>query len=233
VLYNATDNTATFTTTSPISKATTVTVIIKGGTSGATDADGVQLDSNGDGKLDGSDGDKVFSFTVASTITKTLSLAAGWNLISFPIEPINTSISTLFKDIANNILIIWAYPGQIWKFYDPKDEEGSTLTTMESGKGYWVKTNNSAETTITGNVANTSTALLFGWNLVGFSKSSKTSATDVLNGISNKYSIMWAYPGQVWKFYDPKDVEGSTQTDFNPGIGYWIKTTEATVWTLP
>ncbi|HOS04588.1 MAG TPA: Ig-like domain-containing protein, partial [Syntrophorhabdaceae bacterium] len=34
VSYNTTDNTATFTTTSPISKPTTVTVTIKGGTSG-------------------------------------------------------------------------------------------------------------------------------------------------------------------------------------------------------
>ena len=148
VAYNSTDNTAPFTTSKPVSTPTTVTVTINGGTSGVTDADGVQLDSNGDGKLDTSDGDKAFSFKIQSTTDFSLSLLNGWNLISLPVEPTNNAISTLIKDISKNTIVIWAYPAQVWKFYDPQDEEGSTQTDFDAGLGYWIKTTAAATWTL-------------------------------------------------------------------------------------
>ncbi|HQI55708.1 MAG TPA: Ig-like domain-containing protein [Syntrophorhabdaceae bacterium] len=235
VSYNTTDNTATFTTTSPISKPTTVTVTIKGGTSGITDADGVQLDSNGDGKLDGSDGDKTFSFMVQSTFNFDLSFSSGWNLISFPLELTNSAIGTALNGIAGKYLIVWEFtPPSTWKSYDPSDPEYSDLQNFTAGKGYWIKMKENKNISVTGKAISQNINLGSGWNLIGYIKTHSMTVGTALNGIAGKYQIVWEFtPPSTWKSYDPSDPEYSDLQNFTAGKGYWIKMKEAASLTLP
>jgi len=139
----------------------------------------------------------------------------------------------VLSGISGYYSIVWGYPSQSWKFYDPTDPDGSTLTTMEPGKGYWIKMTSARTLTSSGTTPSTSVSLSSGWNLVGYNTTTSGAATSVLSGISASTTIVWGYPSQAWKFYDPTDADGSTLTSFTSGGGYWIKTTGATTWTLP
>jgi len=165
--------------------------------------------------------------------TGNISLSTGWNLISIPYTPSDTAIGTVLSGISGYYTIVWGYPSQAWKFYDPSDPDGSTLTTMTPGKGYWIKMTSARTLTVSGTTPSTSVSLASGWNLVGYNTTSSGVASTVLAGISGSTTIVWGYPSQAWKFYDPTDVDGSTLTSFTSGGGYWIKTTGATTWTLP
>jgi hypothetical protein len=160
----------------------------------------------------------------------TIPLTTGWNLISVPIQPSNTAIATVLNTISGSYTIVWAYMNGAWKLYDPSDVEGSTLTTMEAGAGYWIKMASAKTLAISGTTAPASISLVSGWNLTGYNKTVKADASTVLNSIANKYTIVWSYMNGVWKLYDPSDVEGSTLTEFLPNYGYWIKTTQAVTW---
>ena len=71
-----------------------------------------------------------------------------------------------------------------------------------------------------------------GWNLISLPiQPSDKSIANVLSGIPDKYSIVWSYVNGAWKKYQPG--KPSDLTTFEPGYGYWIKTTEAVEWLLP
>jgi hypothetical protein len=172
-------------------------------------------------------------YGTASSQSASISLSTGWNLISIPYTPGSTAISTVLSGISGYYTIVWGYPSQAWKFYDPTDDEGSTLTTMEPGKGYWIKMTSARTLTASGTTPSTSVGLASGWNLVGYNRTTSGAASTVLSGISGSTTIVWGYPSQAWKFYDPTDDEGSTLTTFTGGLGYWIRTTGTATWTLP
>jgi predicted RNA-binding protein YlxR (DUF448 family) len=69
---------------------------------------------------------------------------------------------------------------------------------------------------------NVSISLASGWNLISLPTSpASSSISDVLSGISGKYSAVYAYDGTNYESYVP----GSTSNDLTtmvPGRGYWI-----------
>ena len=157
-------------------------------------------------------------------------LSSPWNLISIPLQPIYTGITTVLKSIEGNYSIVCAYINGGWKLYDPSDVPGSTLKTIDAGIGCWIKTISPGSLSITGTTPPSSISLLAGWNLAGYNKTVQSPASDVLSSIAGKYTVVWAYIDVVWKLYDPSDVPGSTLKTFEPGYGYWIKTTQAVTW---
>jgi len=72
-----------------------------------------------------------------------VSLTGGWNLISLPIVPFDTSIDSVLASLAfpYDLISIWYYDsceGE-WLVYGNGDTGFQTLTTMEDGKAYWVR----------------------------------------------------------------------------------------------
>ena len=68
-----------------------------------------------------------------------MGLHAGWNLISLPLQPVNTSIEAVLGDLDGRVLIT-AYnttAGE-WYVYDPDSPEDATLHEMVAGRGYWL-----------------------------------------------------------------------------------------------
>ena len=225
----------TCTTSSPVAVDGTCTVTVRfSPTTSGSKTDVLRITSNS-GRTDTttSTTSTVNLYGTASSQSASISLSNGWNLISLPYTPSDTAIGTVLSGIAGYYTIVWGYPSQAWKFYDPTDAEGSTLTTMEAGKGYWIKMTSARTLTASGTTPSTSVSLASGWNLVGYNRTTSGVASTVLAGISGSTTIVWGYPSQAWKFYDPTDVEGSTLTTFISGGGYWIKTTGTATWTLP
>jgi hypothetical protein len=164
--------------------------------------------------------------------SRTLSLSPGWNLISLPLQPSNTAITSVLNDISTSFTIVWAYDALagVWKNYQPSAP--SDLTAMEAGKGYWIKMTEAKSLVIAGQPASSQTiSLKTGWNLVGWNKTTSTPVSTTLTGISSNTSIVWAYDALagVWKNYQPSAP--SDLSNFTPGLGFWIKVNADVNWT--
>lgn len=145
--------------------------------------------------------------TLKSTVTQSISLSAGWNLISFYVLPEDASITNVFGSNISKISIVKNNDG----FYKPsKADKLQSLTEFEYGQAYLVKANSAFSISVEG-VAPTSTtiSLKAGWNLLGYPKTTEANASNVLSGIAGKYTEL-------------KDLS-SSQTSLKPGKGYYIK----------
>jgi hypothetical protein len=177
-------------------------------------------------------------------IAVTISLASGMNLISLPLEPLNPSISALTEKLSPCLIQVFAVTkdaegNDSWLFYDPSQLYQNTLSTMESGKGYWVQMACPGEMTIIGNRTTNPITLIPGLNLVGYNGLTPLPASAALSSIANKYNMVWAYKedqwlyDDPWLYHDPYDEAWGTLEVLTPGSGYYINVTEETTLTLP
>jgi len=164
----------------------------------------------------------------------TLNLYTGWNLISLPLMPEDTSITSLLSPINGNYNIIWEYnasnTSDHWKKYDPGVPFGNDLTNMEPGKGYWIMMTSNNTLPISGTVPESiDIDLKTSWNLVAFNSLDSQPIAEALSSINGNYSIVWAYDASDtadhWKKYDPGVSFGNDLVNVEPGRGYWIMMT--------
>jgi hypothetical protein len=159
---------------------------------------------------------------MTADFSSTLSLSSGWNLISFPFQPTNNAIASVLADITTSYAIVWGY-ASTWTFYDPASPSGSTLTTLDAGKGYWIKTTEAKTLPLSGTTPSSSVSLSSGWNLVGFNGTACIPVSTAFAGLSGNLQIVWGYAASTWQFYDPNAATGNTLEQLCPGYGYWVK----------
>lgn len=175
------------------------------------------------------------TFTVPSASqdrSTTLSLQAGWNLLSLPFQLATPSISAVLAPIAGSYTIVWAYRNGQWQWCAPQAPE-STLEAIDAGAAYWIKMSAPAQLPVNGSAGSRSTNLTAGWNFVGYAGTAPGAISTLLSSITGKYSMVWAYESGQWRSYDPTDPDGSSLSQLQPGRGYWIKMRESAIWTLP
>ena len=179
------------------------------------------------------DSDWTNEVVLACSQISNIGLSNGWNLISLPKQQTDTSIDNVLGTIVNKYDSVWAYINGQWKSYDPVQPFFSDLTDMQAGVGYWIKMKEPGELTVSGPEPLTSINLSDGWNLVGFNGSEVKDTETAMTSISGKYISVWAYVNGQWKSYDPNQPFFSDLNNVTPGVGYWIKTSEACTWSLP
>jgi hypothetical protein len=155
-------------------------------------------------------------------LSHAISLKAGWNLMSIPLQPENPSISTVLDAIKSKFLAVYSYNGGSYTTYIPDSEE-SDLTQIVAGKGYWIYMQEAATLNVTGLEPKTSIPLSTGWNLIGYNLTSRTTISQSLSSLAGKYEVIYAFDSEKNSFigYDP----ASSLKDFTelmPGLGYWI-----------
>jgi len=123
-------------------------------------------------------------------------LNQGWNLISLPLTPSNTSISNLFPDYE--------------AAYEYKNDAYHPVTSLIPGKGYWLKSPSQKIYSISGQPFLSNTIdCSDGWHLIGAPYNGLTP-----NDLSNKLIFRYENGG-----YDKAFT-------LLPGFGYWIKSSE-------
>ena len=138
-----------------------------------------QYDDNGDGIghpypiPNGGDGNLGAVIYLEIIPTTLIQLNSGWNLISLPLMPEDTSITSLLSSINGNYSIVWEYnasdTSDHWKKYDPNAPIGNDLTDMEPGKGYLIMMISNDTLSISGTVPeSTDIYLNTDWNLIGY-----------------------------------------------------------------
>lgn len=171
------------------------------------------------------------------TSSLTINLGTGWNLISLPLQPSNTAITTVLSNIGGKYSAVWAWDGQSqsWRSYFPSSPALANLSTMEAGKGYWVYMTSSGSIPLSGSAPSKTINLVNQWNLVGFNSTTSTSVTNALSSIDGRYVSVWAWKNSTnsYQSYFPNNQLFSDLTTMESGRGYWIYATQSTSWTIP
>jgi hypothetical protein len=160
-------------------------------------------------------------------------LSPGWNLISLPLKPFDTSIGEVLKSISTNVYLVMALNNPNVLSYLPRNLAWSTLRTMEAGVGYWVVMYAQETLRIAGNLPPKSTELLPGLNLVGYSNTNAVPPSIALQGLDQKVVSVTTYEDGEWKVYYPLNPGESTLGQFNPGNAYYIEMNQHATWNIP
>jgi uncharacterized repeat protein (TIGR03803 family) len=164
----------------------------------------------------------------ASDIDRMVSLflRKGWNFISLPLQPKDSSVTSLLSDISPSVRIIWGYENEkkIWLKYSPS---ASTLTSLDTAKGYWIYMAEEGVLTYTGQPASLQAIKLFpGWNLIGHRGIGMKPIAPVLSLLANKWKIIWNWTDDTWRMRSaalPVPPSFPSLNDLSQGRAYWIQ----------
>jgi len=166
-----------------------------------------------------------------------VSLTGGWNLISLPIVPLDTSIESVLAPLSfpYDLISVWYYDccEDEWLVYG---NGYTSLETMEDGKAYWVRMRYPDEQDPDPTVSGTYPYTLWvfgtiapmppdlpsaydvcqGWNMVGFRSVEDMAPEDYLSAFSpSEYGAIYGW--------DPYLEDWIRNPDkLVPGCGYWI-----------
>jgi len=164
---------------------------------------------------------------------KEIALGAGWNLISLPLIPDDTTIEVVLADLIDAGTVDWA-DSFFWEsgvLVEKKwDLPIRQLTTMEAGQGYWVSMFG-PDTLVNDGMylpappqTPSSYDVYAGWNMIGYHATTATAlvpgtATQVgvyLGDVAANVQAMYYYEGGAYNA-----VTDMTQR-MKPGYGYWM-----------
>jgi len=190
-------------------------------------------------------GNSLEGITGWSFVTATyysIELTPGWNLISIPVVPENTSIEVVLGDAEGKIEGIWTYDAvnEEWYVYHPNNSTTSNLDTMIPGYGYWIKAKENATIKGYGSLFREREVppqriLVPGWNLIGYYQKPGEEEAPVYCALSSllKYYcvgdccnvpiserywtslVTYDNHRKVFEEIGPDDI-------MEPGKGYWI-----------
>jgi hypothetical protein len=157
-----------------------------------------------------------------TTVTHSLALASGWNMVSSFVDPANPDLPALFASILPNLVIVKNGAGQVfWPQFNI-----NTIGNWNLRDGYQINMKAAMTLAITGAQVipeATSISLSQGWNLIAYSRNSSMAIETALAGVANRIVIVKNNAGQVyWPQFNINTI-GSMQ----PGEGYQINVSQA------
>ena len=164
-------------------------------------------------------------------------LMAGWNFVSFQLEPGDTDLETVLAQVNDEVSAVWAYNTEEdkWYKYLKEDEYGvSDLDSMHSLLGYWILMEEGKEASLKvhGNFVTNESIPLYsmnsGWNLIGYRSAEVVDVADLVGPeelIHSQVDAIWTYntESDTWQKYLREDEYGVTDLFYLiPGKAYWV-----------
>jgi RHS repeat-associated protein len=172
----------------------------------------------------------------ALTADGNVPLLSGWNLVSLPTRPVDTSPAAVFGSAGSALRRAYAYdacdPADPWKVYDPTDPAGSDLQSVDEHIGLWVDAASDASLPAPGAPPlGTTIHLCTGWNLIGFPAGQARPVQNALISIAGKYQRVFGYDAadaaDPWEVFDVSAPAWANDLQLlKPGQGYWILATQ-------
>lgn len=165
-------------------------------------------------------------------------MKAGWNMVSFQLEPGVTDTETVLAPIMDKVSAIWAYDtsADYWFRYDKNSPFPwlNDLEDMHCFVGYWLLMDDDASLPVNGTFAPGPVHLHVGWNLVGHRSIETVDLMDAVGLILDKLNSIWTYDTteDKWLRYDkisPFPWLNDLQ-QIEPGKAYWVHVTEECDW---
>ena len=195
------------------------------------------------------------TFANAFTVSMEIALNPGWNLISLPVIPANSSISDFTSRISppGSIYSIGTYDcgSNVYRYWLFSSQTG-TLTSIVDGKSYWVWARNACTISVPGRAcpATTSASLPTiyqyslcympttnpdpdGWNMLGFkSTAMNMKAETYLAELLHDSTGMELSNSKYTSLYrydsaTSKWISVGKTDNMTPGAGYFIKMRES------
>jgi uncharacterized protein (TIGR02145 family) len=146
-----------------------------------------------------------FGSPQADSMTYSLPVKAGWNLLALPVEIAGGTKETIFPTAVSNAF-----------FYDSGYAVADTLVW---GRGFWIKFASAETIQVRGAIAYRDTFELHpGWNIVG----GPTNPAAVSAILANPTGVT------ISNYYGFLPDEGYTSAELLlPGMGYWVKVSQS------
>ena len=148
------------------------------------------------------------TITVSPEVEIQIALEAGWNMVSIPVVPQDTSVASVFAGA--EVVYTW----------DPTTKTYYVPTNVQPDKGYWVAVLSDSVLSVTGVPVYTWTAdIIAGWNMIGSVFGSVVDFTDPQDNPDGSVESFVYWWNPVTKSYE-------FGTIIEPTKGYWAAATQ-------
>jgi hypothetical protein len=159
-------------------------------------------------------------------------LVEGWNMISTPLVQSDTARDAVLETLDNNYATVQGYhagKSRPWlHWHRNKPNKFNDVIAIDRKNGYYDDMIIPDYLITVGKVAaSTDISLKTGWNLMGYPGLTNQLRDDALSSISGKYNMVERYDTTL-----DKEVRLDSGDYMQPGLGYWIHTTEDCVLTI-
>jgi hypothetical protein len=198
-----------------------------------------------DSSIDIAQDPEVMDLELAET---TYQLIEGWNLVAFPVKPIEFDTAAgLMADILNKggyVTTVSVWDGDNWQEFAQRGKSKFGFDfEIEAGKSYFLKSEQQFAWRVAGDKVEEAQAYKLepGWNTIGFVKEGMDAreVIDEINQGQEKATVLdWWTPGSQWelfikRFLSEGDVrEYGENFSIEPQKGYMIFVNEALDWRL-
>jgi len=151
------------------------------------------------------------SVTITNSASQTLNIKTGWQLLGAKVTISDTSILNKHR--------VFAYQNGTW--VSNVDKTSTTLSSIDSGEGFWVNATNPETIKVTGAQNGAKTVdIVSGWQL-------KAAHSKICNSYlfdKNSVKSVFNFSSNSWKYYDPSGTPHNYQKSetINEGEGFWI-----------
>ena len=165
-----------------------------------------------------------------TSVTQTVSLVHGWNLVSLHTQPADMSPSSIFTghfDVIEEMRTLQGVFNTSWPIFL------NTIQQLDLADSYWVKANAARSGIQITGAPPTSTVinLVKGWNLIGFPSVGAQETATLFKPLSDRNAIERVIgTGEFYTF--DSNALFNTLSSLKPGDGYWVKMNEADVLTV-
>lgn len=159
---------------------------------------------------------------------REVELHAGWNLISFNVQPGDGRLPQALESIAGSYELVQGFDPVLGGLtFDPGLEEFSTLREMDWRHGYWILSSEDCALVVRGREVSVRRPLYLaaGWNMISYLPREARTVEEALQSIAGQYSRVIGFdPVAGSQAYDPAlPPELRTLEFMQPGRGYWVK----------
>ena len=166
---------------------------------------------------------------------QTLEFKQGWNFVSMYVRQGVDSTMTpaaYFGSNYSKVAEIRTY-NDVYNPSDPLNGVLSTLTHIELGAGYWVRTSNAFNHTVSGYLGNDLTVNLeAGWNMAGYPRRDRRTVAEAIGTLQSAGKLVQVVSDTDLYLADASLSHFSTMSHFDPGKGYWVKMNDSATWDL-
>jgi len=161
------------------------------------------------------------------SVAYDIPMEKGWNLISVPFTGVKTRPKQIFRSLIRKGLL--EYVSSPSGYFKPKDPY-STLTSINSKEGYYIKLNGPVNKIFFRGRALTdkTISLSAGWNMIAYYPDYELAVDKAFESLiaSNTLQYVTGFV-QGARVYDPDAPQSSTLNTLKPTKGYWVKVKEA------
>ena len=165
-----------------------------------------------------------------TSVTQTISLVQGWNLVSLHTQPADMSPSSVFTghfDVIKEMRTLRGTFNTAWPLFL------NSIKQLDLADSYWVKANAARSGIQITGAPPTSTVinLTKGWNLIGFPSVGAQETATLFKPLSDRNAIKTVIGNGEFYMFDSNSMFNDLSS-LKPGDGYWVKMNGADVLTV-